>query len=46
MNVALEGKAEWIEAFADIDNGRLTVIDDGEGITPETLNEILNSPSI
>ena len=39
----LEGKSESIEVFIDIDNGRITVIDDGKGITPDTLSGILNS---
>ena len=37
---------DTIEAFVDIKNGRMTVIDDGSGITPEALSDILDSSSI
>ena len=39
----MDAKATSIEAFIDIDNGRLTVIDNGHGMTPDTLTQILNS---
>jgi DNA mismatch repair ATPase MutL len=39
----MDAKATSIETFIDIDNGRLTVIDNGHGMTPDTLTQILNS---
>jgi DNA mismatch repair ATPase MutL len=39
----LDGNSTNIEAFIDIDHGRMTVVDNGEGITPDILNAILKS---
>jgi DNA mismatch repair ATPase MutL len=39
----MDAKATSIEAFIDIANGRITVIDNGHGMTPDTLTQILNS---
>jgi len=39
----MDAKATSIEVFVDIDNGRITVIDNGQGMTPDTLTRILNS---
>jgi len=41
----MDAKATSIEVFVDVDNGRITVIDNGEGMTPDTLSQILNSSS-
>jgi hypothetical protein len=46
LNVGIDGKSSSIEAFVDIDNGQMTIVDNGEGITPETLTNILNSSGI
>ena len=46
VNVGVDGKSISIEAFVDVENGRMTIIDNGEGITPETLEKILNSSGI
>ena len=39
----IDANSTSIEAFVDIDCGRITVIDNGQGMTPDTLNKILNS---
>jgi DNA mismatch repair ATPase MutL len=39
----MDAKATSIEAFIDIDNGRITVIDNGHGMTPDALTQMLNS---
>jgi len=39
----MDAKATSIETFIDIANGRITVIDNGPGMTPDTLTQILNS---
>ena len=39
----MDAKGTSIEAFVDIENGRITVIDNGHGMTPDTLTQILNS---
>ena len=41
--VAVDGKASSIEAYIDIESGTMTVIDNGQGITPESLTAILDS---
>ena len=40
---AVDGKASSIEAYIDIERGTITVIDNGQGITPESLTAILDS---
>lgn len=40
---ALDANSTSIEAFSDIENSRLTVIDNGNGITPDDLSSILKS---
>lgn len=44
--VGIDGKATSIEAFVDVENGRMTIIDNGEGITPETLKNVVSSSGI
>ena len=39
----VDAKATSIEAFIDIDKGRITLIDNGQGISPDTLTHILHS---
>jgi hypothetical protein len=46
VEVGVDGKSTSIEAFVDVENGRMTIIDNGEGITPDTLEKILNSSGI
>jgi len=43
---AVDGKASSIEAYIDIESGMITVIDDGQGIIPESLTAILNSKGL
>jgi signal transduction histidine kinase len=42
--IGIDGQATSIEAFIDIDQGRITVIDNGDGIAPDILSGILNHP--
>jgi DNA mismatch repair ATPase MutL len=39
----IDGNASSIEGYIDIDGGKITVIDNGQGITPESLTVISNS---
>jgi hypothetical protein len=39
----IDGKASAIEAYVDIDHGKMTVIDNGNGMSPETFTALLNS---
>jgi len=43
IDVGIDCKATSIEAFVDVENGRMTIIDNGEGITPETLKNMSSS---
>lgn len=36
-HLGVAGKAKSVDAFVDIDTGRITIVDDGEGILPDTL---------
>jgi len=37
LMVGIQGKATSIDAFVDIDQGRLTIVDNGLGMSPDTL---------
>jgi HSP90 family molecular chaperone len=39
----IDGKASKIETYVDIDHGKMTIIDNGNGMTPETLTTLLSS---
>lgn len=46
VDVGLDGKSTSIEAFVDVENGRMTIIDNGEGISPVIFEKVLNSSGI
>jgi DNA mismatch repair ATPase MutL len=44
-DAGVESKATSIEVFVDVENGRITVVDNGQGITPDALSTIVSSSS-